>query len=99
MIRRTGALAIIVGLCASGALAHEPYVTDDPDPVAWHHTEIFVATQSFWTGDGDNGVAPYFELNYGAIPDVELHLQLPMNYDRPRPGGRSITDTATPNWA
>lgn len=87
MIGRTAASLIFLALCASSAVAHEPYVTDDPDPVDFHHTEIFVATQSVWSRRDFSGVLPYFELNYGPIPEVELHLQLPMNYDQTRPDG------------
>lgn len=74
-------------VCASSAVAHEPYVTDDPDPVEFRHTEVFVATQNLWSHDDSSGALPYFELNYGIVPNVELHLQVPLEYDRTRPGG------------
>jgi hypothetical protein len=88
MIRPREVSLILLALCASSVVAHEPYVTDDPDPVDYHHTEIFVSTQSVWSRDDYAGVLPYFELNYGAVPEVELHLQLPLNYDQTRPAGK-----------
>jgi hypothetical protein len=58
-----------------------------PIPSSFRHTEVFVATQNLWSHDDSSGALPYFELNYGIVPNVELHLQVPLEYDRTRPGG------------
>ncbi len=60
--------------------AGPPFLTDDPEPVDYHHWEYYISTintfqPNFWTG-----TSPHFETNYGIIHNVQLHLILPMNY-------------------
>ncbi len=63
-----------------------PFVTDDPEPVDFHHWEFYIASQdSDYAGDW-SGTAPHFEVNYGVVPNVQLHLITPLAYDVP-PGG------------
>ncbi len=71
---------------ASAALAGPPYVTDDPEPVDYQHWEFYVASQNVKAADGWSGTAPHFEVNYGVLPEVQLHLIGPMAYDRPTGG-------------
>jgi hypothetical protein len=70
------------------ALAGPPFVTDDPEPVKYQHWEFYAASQSTKTADGWSGTAPHFELNYGVISDVQLHLIAPLAYDAPTEGDR-----------
>ncbi len=85
---------ILTGLVATAALgmlgtAHggPPFVTDDPEPVDYQHWEFYVASMdSKYNGDW-SGTLPHFELNYGVIPDVQLHLIVPLAYDIPPQGG------------
>jgi hypothetical protein len=61
--------------------AGPPFNTDDPEPVSFKHWEYYISSinnhqTGFWTG-----TAPHFELNYGLVPNVQVHLLLPMNYD------------------
>jgi len=70
------------------ARAGPPFVTDDPEPVPYQHWEFYAASQDAKTADGWSGTAPHFELNYGAVPNVQLHLIAPLAYDAPREGGR-----------
>jgi hypothetical protein len=58
-------------------------VTDDPEPVDLHHWEVYLATQQNHNADGWSGTAPHLEINYGVIPDVQLHLIAPLAYDKP----------------
>ncbi|MGH7978845.1 MAG: hypothetical protein ACREE6_05675, partial [Limisphaerales bacterium] len=63
--------------------AGPPYVTDDPDPVECHHWEFYIASMDS-DDDGDwSGTAPHFEVNYGVITNVQLHLIVPLAYDAP----------------
>jgi len=61
-------------------------VTDDPEPVAYQHWELYLASQHFETADGWSGTAPHIELNYGVVTNVQLHLIAPMAYDAPSGG-------------
>lgn len=58
-----------------------PYFTDDPEPVDYHHWEFYVATQDSKFGHDFSGTAPHFELNYGALPDLQLHTIIPLAFD------------------
>lgn len=60
-----------------GAQAGPPFQTDDPTPVDLGHYEFYV----FGTVDGTpaelDPVGPAFEFNWGAIPNIQLHVILP----------------------
>ncbi len=63
-----------------------PFVTDDPEPVDYHNWEFYVASQdSKYRGDW-SGSAPEFELNYGVLPNVQLHVITPLGFDVPPQG-------------
>ncbi len=90
-----------IGLLAFSTLglrAGPPFVTDDPEPVDYQHWEFYIASQDAKMGGDWSGTAPHFELNYGVVPDVQLHLIAPLAYDVPPPGAR-IMVMATPSWA
>jgi hypothetical protein len=58
-------------------------LTDDPEPVDYQHWEFYIASQHTQTADGWSGTAPHFELNYGVISNVQLHLIAPLAYNAP----------------
>jgi len=60
--------------------AGPPFVTDDPEPVEYQHGEFYIASQYANNKDGREGTLPHFEVNYGIIPDVQLHLLVPFAY-------------------
>lgn len=63
------------------AVAGPPYTTDDPEPVEYRHWEVYLALQSFYTTtDGADGTLPQVEVNYGAVPDLQLHAIVPMSW-------------------
>lgn len=68
------------------ARAGPPFVTDDPEPVDYQHWEFYLASQHTQTADGWAGTAPHFELNYGVITNMQLHLIAPLAYDAPSDG-------------
>jgi hypothetical protein len=70
------------------ALSGPPFVTDDPEPVGYQHWEFYIASQHFKTADDWSGTAPHFEVNYGAIPNLQLHIIAPLAYDAPAHGSR-----------
>ncbi len=80
------AVLVVVGafLFIGPAWAGPPFFTDDPEPVEYLHWEIYVASQ--WAHDRDSGTSgtlPHLEINYGVVPDVQLHLIAPMAYSAP----------------
>ena len=83
------ALGISLALVLTSSLtvlAGPPFLTDDPEPVDYQHWEFYVASQHTETSDGWAGTAPHFELNYGVITNVQLHLIAPLVYDAPSAG-------------
>ena len=75
------AIALSLGLLfAPTAHAGPPYQTDDPDPVDYHHFEMYAFELSDSTGKNAGGTIvelPAYEVNYGAAPGLQLHLVVP----------------------
>jgi hypothetical protein len=65
------------------AIAGPPFVTDDPEPVELHHWEVYFASQSAHDVGGWAGTLPHFEVNYGAVKNLQLHIILPLAYAFP----------------
>jgi hypothetical protein len=83
----TAAAALfLLNLAASRALAGPPFVTDDPEPVEYQHWEVYIASIDAHDRDGTTGTAPHVEVNYGVVPNVQLHLITPMAYAHPAGG-------------
>jgi hypothetical protein len=74
--------AVLIALFASTkAHAGPPFQTDDPDPVAFRHFEMYAFELSDGTGKNAGGTVlnvPSYEVNYGVVPNVQLHLALPV---------------------
>ena len=66
--------------------AGPPFLTDDPEPVDLNHFEFY----EFQTFDRFNGnvlvQAPAVEFNWGAMPDVQIHVITSLNYFFPVSG-------------
>jgi hypothetical protein len=58
-------------------MAGPPFVTVDPEPVEFRHWEVYVASSQMKSADGWSGTAPHVEVNYGVVPDVQLHIIAP----------------------
>lgn len=71
-----GAAALGLLLAAMPVLAGPPFITDDPEPVDYRHFETYLAYETVKT-QGGSVSAPLFELNYGAMPDVQVSVTLP----------------------
>ena len=80
---------ILLGLAAfapSAAWAGPPFITDDPEPVEYHHGEFYIASIYSDNKDVKEGTLPHFEFNYGVMPDVQLHLLVPLAFVHPNGG-------------
>jgi hypothetical protein len=78
----------IVGLFAVGvagvpapAAAGPPFLTDDPEPVDYGHWEVIgFSTGTIVHGDS-TGILPGVEVNYGALPNVQLHVTVALAFN------------------
>lgn len=71
-------LAASACLVSARALAGPPFLTDDPEPVELRHWEFYAATQ--WSAERHAvaGSLPHAEVNYGALPGLQLHAIAPL---------------------
>jgi len=65
------------------AMAGPPFLTDDPEPVEYKHWEIYLASISQEQRGGVSMTAPHVEINYGLVPNVQVHVIAPMEYVEP----------------
>jgi hypothetical protein len=76
--------ALLVLLAASAAEAGPPFLTDDPEPVPLKDWELYLfATVDSSPGE-TAGQLPAVELNWGAAPELQLHLILPVAFSSGR---------------
>ncbi len=87
MLRKT---LLAVGFLAVATLARAgpPFVTDDPEPVEYQHWEVYLGSQYEHGTDGARGTLPQGEVNYGVIPNLQLHLIAPVAFDAPSGASR-----------
>jgi hypothetical protein len=73
-------LVVSLSLIPAGqTLAGPPFFTDDPEPVDYHHWEFYLFGNGDHASVNDYAInGPAIELNYGPLPDTQLHLVLPM---------------------
>ncbi len=72
-------IALLLLGYSTAAFAGPPFQTDDPDPVEYRHFEVYLFELSDGTRAGGTGLElPAFEMNWGAVPDVQLHIVVPM---------------------
>lgn len=85
--------AVVAALACVSAEAGPPFVTDDPEPVEFQHWEINSAVTGAWHGDVSSLGVPSVDINYGVVPNVQLHAQ--PRYSIERDGGteKGIDDT------
>jgi len=77
LTRLSATIAALIALTTT-AHAGPPFQTDDPDPVDYRHFEMYAFELSDGTTQGGTTLAtPAYEVNYGVVPNVQLHLVLP----------------------
>jgi hypothetical protein len=64
----------LILLQTGSAFAGPPFLTDDPVPVDFRHWEAYLFASGDHTGGGYNIGGPAVEVNYGVLPDLQLHL-------------------------
>ena len=82
MLRELKFWLLVAGLAwlpVARTLAGPPFLTDDPEPVDFQHWETYLfATGVHGPGSAHTINGPAVELNYGVLPDTQLHLIVPM---------------------
>ena len=61
--------------------AGPPFFTDDPQPVDFKHWEFYISSINTFQPDNWSGTSPHIEVNYGLIPNLQVHVILPLNYN------------------
>lgn len=77
---------LLIVVFADSALGGPPFRTDDPVPIGFRHGEIYLFSSAVADGSGFGGIGPALEINYGALPDVHLHIVMPLAFSKPRDG-------------
>jgi len=87
---RSAFLGFAAGLLLPGAaLAGPPFMTDDPEPTDPGHWEIYAPlVESEGKGSDYEGSAGV-EINYGAAPNLQLTVALPVDYAHDESGFHS----------
>jgi hypothetical protein len=79
--------ALLLAIIAPGlALAGPPFVTDDPEPVDLGHWEVYGFSSGVHTNGDTSGSFAGVEVNYGAAPNLQLHIIAPLAFDSPSAG-------------
>jgi len=73
-------IAIFLILLTNTSIAGPPYDTDDPEPVMFHHWEVYFSTHFSSDLVQREGTAPHFEVNYGVVPNVQIHIIAPLAF-------------------
>ena len=74
----------IVSTFTVTTFAGPPFLTDDPEPVPFKHWELYLFSTIDATRKGTNGTGPAFEFNVGALPNLQVHLILPLGFTVPK---------------
>jgi hypothetical protein len=86
MRRIVPAVFFLLVLFSECVLAGPPFRTDDPIPVGLRHGEIYFFSSAVTDATGVAGIGPAFEFNYGPLPDLQLHIVMPIAFSKPRNG-------------
>lgn len=79
---------LLVACLPQSALAGPPFLTDDPEPTETGHWEIYAPLVEAAGQGADVEGAVGVELNYGALPNLQLTLGLPAHYTHDATGWR-----------
>lgn len=70
------------------ALAGPPFLTDDPEPVPFKHWEAYLFSTVDDKHKQTDATGPAVEFNVGALPNLQVHLVVPMAFSSPAGGPR-----------
>ncbi|MDQ2774866.1 MAG: hypothetical protein M3Y57_08080 [Acidobacteriota bacterium] len=70
-------LGVLLCLFSVQAWAGPPFQTDDPEPIDFRHYELYTFAASDGTPVETDTAGPAIEFNWGALPNVHLHIIVP----------------------
>src|SRR5579863_5550407 len=70
-------LAIVLA-ASTTALAGPPFQTDDPEPIDFRNYEFYTFASADGTPLEMDTAGPAVEFNWGALPNVHLHIIVPL---------------------
>lgn len=73
----------LVPAFAAASFAGPPFLTDDPEPVPFNHLEVYLFSTVDAMRKQTDVMGPAFEFNVGALPNLQVHLVIPMVYASP----------------
>lgn len=76
-----GLISLALGvtlILTTHTFAGPPFLTDDPEPTDYQHWENYLFTSGDHTGGGYTIDGPAAEVDYGAFPDTQLSLIVPV---------------------
>jgi hypothetical protein len=76
-VRRLILFLFTILMCAKSAFAGPPFQTDDPEPVEFGHFEFYTFGSADGTAVEMDTEGPAVEFNWGAVPNVQLHIIIP----------------------
>jgi hypothetical protein len=85
----TAALLIVTSILPRSLWAGPPFLTDDPEPVPFKHYEAYLFSTVDGTRKDTTGVGPAFEFNVGALPNLQIHLVVPLAFTFPQDAPRA----------
>lgn len=89
-VDRTSTIGLVAATLLAASMqpcfAGPPFLTDDPEPVELGHWEIYGFTAATQVRGDNSGTLGGVEVNYGAAPNLQLHLILPLAFDSPSGG-------------
>jgi hypothetical protein len=80
---RNWTLLLLLLTIAAPLWAGPPFQTDDPEPVDFRHYEFYTFGIVASTPVETDPVGPAFEFNWGAVPNVQIHVVVPFGAIRP----------------
>jgi len=85
---------MFASILATTVFAGPPFLTDDPEPVPFKNYEVYLFSTVDATGKSTNGTGPACEFNVGALPNLQVHLILPLAFTAPQvgPGAYGLGD-------
>lgn len=89
MSRLRLALGLALLVVPAAASAGPPFLTDDPEPTDFKHWEIYAPLFEVEGSGGDFDGSFGAEINYGAAPDVQVTVGLPVAYSHDARGWHS----------
>jgi len=74
---RTRFVLAVMTIASTALHAGPPFQTDDPQPIDYRNYEFYTFGASDGTALETDAVMPGFEFNWGALPNVHLHIIVP----------------------